>query len=108
MNSVDRVKEICKERKIAISKLEKACGFANGYIGQLRKGAFPDDRLQKIAAYLEVDPVYLMSGDPKEKPATIGDGLEEKRQILNGLFDQCSQEDQDRVIDLLKLLSQRQ
>ena len=75
MNSVDRVKEICKERKIAISKLEKACGFANGYIGQLRKGVFPDDRLKKIAAYLEIDPVYLMSGDEKEKPATIsGDG----------------------------------
>ena len=38
MNSVEKVKAICKERKIAISKLEKDLGFSNGYIGQLRKG----------------------------------------------------------------------
>lgn len=40
MNDVERVKSICKERKIAISKLESDCGFANGYIGQLRKRHF--------------------------------------------------------------------
>ena len=45
MNAVERVKAICKERKIPISKLESDCGFANGYIGQLRKGVFPDDRI---------------------------------------------------------------
>lgn len=45
MNSVERVKQLCKERKIPISRLEKDLGFANGYIGQLRKGTFPDDRL---------------------------------------------------------------
>ena len=49
MNAVERVKTICKERKIPISKLESDCGFANGYIGQLRKGVFPDDRILKIA-----------------------------------------------------------
>lgn len=35
MNAVERVKTICKERKIPISKLESDCGFSNGYIGQL-------------------------------------------------------------------------
>ena len=54
MNAVERVKAICKERKIPISKLESDCGFANGYIGQLRKGVFPDDRILKIAEYLNV------------------------------------------------------
>ena len=32
MNSVERVKAICKERKIPISRLEKECGFSNGYL----------------------------------------------------------------------------
>lgn len=45
MNSVERVKEICKERKIPISKVERDLGYANGYIGQLKKGVFPADRL---------------------------------------------------------------
>ena len=35
MNSVERVKALCKERHIAISKLERDLGYANGYIGQL-------------------------------------------------------------------------
>lgn len=52
MNTVERIKMICKERKIPLSRLERECGFSNGYIGQLRKGSIPDDRLLKIANYL--------------------------------------------------------
>ncbi len=63
MNSVERVKSICKNRKIPISKLEKDLGFSNGYIGQLRKGVFPDDRLGRIADYLGVTVDYLMNGE---------------------------------------------
>lgn len=63
MNSVERVKSICKNRKIPISKLEKDLGFSNGYIGQLRKGVFPDDRLGKIADYLGVTVDYLVNGE---------------------------------------------
>lgn len=62
MNSVERVKTICKERKIPISKLEKDLGFSNGYIGQLRKGVFPNDRLFKISEYLNLSYEYLSSG----------------------------------------------
>ena len=62
MSSVERVKEICKERKIPISKLEKDLGYGNGYLSQLKKGKLPDDRLYQIAKYLNVDPAYLSSG----------------------------------------------
>ena len=54
MNEVEKVRTICKERHIPISRLEKDCGFCNGYIGQLKKGVFPSDRLMKIAKYLDV------------------------------------------------------
>lgn len=67
MNSVERVKQICKERKIPISKLEKDLGFSNGYISQLRKGTFPTDRIAKISEYLKVSIDYLMTG---EEPST--------------------------------------
>ena len=66
MNAVERVKTICKERKIPISKLESDCGFANGYISQLRKGVFPDDRILKIAEYLNVSVDYLVTGKDME------------------------------------------
>lgn len=62
MNTVERIKTECKKRKIAISKLEKDLNFGNAYIGGLKKGVVPDDRLRKIAEYLNVTPEYLMTG----------------------------------------------
>ena len=65
MNSVELVKKICKERGIPISRLERQCRFANGYIRRLSKGVFPSDKLQIIADYLDVSVEYLLSGGEK-------------------------------------------
>lgn len=65
MNTVEKIKSICKEKKIPISRLEKECGFANGYIGQLKKGSVPSDRLLKISDYLGVAPTKLADDDVK-------------------------------------------
>lgn len=62
MNTVERIKLICKERGIPLSRLEKDCGFANGYIGQLKKGSLPDDRLARVADYLGVSTEYIQTG----------------------------------------------
>ena len=75
MNCVERVRAICAERKIPISRLERDLGFANGYIGQLRKGTFPADRLAMIADYLSLSTDYLLTGQEKENPATETGGL---------------------------------
>ena len=69
MSSVDKVKKICKELKIPISKLEKDLGFSNGYIGQLRKGVFPSDRLVLIANYLNVAVIDLTDDSDKSIPS---------------------------------------
>ena len=74
MNSVERVKTICKDRKIPISKLERDLGFANGYIGQLRKGVLPDDRLLQIAEYLSVSTSFLLTGITETENAPTGNG----------------------------------
>lgn len=37
MNSVEKVKAELKKQKIPVSKMERELGFANGYIGQLKK-----------------------------------------------------------------------
>lgn len=74
MNSVERVRAICAERKIPISKIERDLGFSNGYIGQLRKGVFPADRLAMIAEYLGVTTDFLLTG--KEKAPTPEDERE--------------------------------
>lgn len=97
MNSVEKVKAICKERKIAISRLEKDLGYANGYVGQLRKGTFPDDRLVEIANYLNVTTDYLLGTE--EKPATNeGSGLsEEERKFIEWYRSQASEKEKALV-----------
>lgn len=67
MSTVDKVKRICKNRKIPISRLEKDLGFSNGYINQLRKGTFPSDRLALISKYLDV-PISELLGDNINSP----------------------------------------
>lgn len=72
MTPVDRVKQICRYRKIPISRLEKDLGFANAYISQIRTGNFRSDRLVAIAEYLGVSTGYLLTGEPKdEKEANV-------------------------------------
>lgn len=62
MNTVERIKQTCKEKKIPIYKLERDLGYSNGYIGGLKKGSVPDDRLRAIADYLGTTTDYLIYG----------------------------------------------
>lgn len=118
MNSVERVKTICKERKIPISKVERDLGYANGYIGQLKKGVFPADRLQDIAEYLGVSSEYLLNGDEKEEnkyyineeTAEMAQALFEN-QDLRVLFDaakDASPEDLKTTYDMLMALKRKE
>lgn len=66
MNTVEIVKKLCKENGVPVSRLEKACGFANGYIGQLKKGSVPADRLVKIAKFFEVPIETFMENEAQE------------------------------------------
>lgn len=79
MNSVEKVKALCKQKNIPISRLERELGFGNGYIGQLRKGSFPDDRLFAIAKYLDVSFEYLMGETSQKKPAQESAELTEEQ-----------------------------
>ena len=55
MNAVELVKQICKDRKISIAKLERDCDFSNGYISKLKREYFPVDKAQRISQYLGID-----------------------------------------------------
>lgn len=83
MNSVERVKHICKERKIPISKMEKDLGFSNGYIAQLRKGTFPSDRIIKISEYLDVSVDYLMTGEDTKSDLSAKDERDIAKDLEN-------------------------
>ena len=113
MNSVEFVKQICKERGIPISKLERACDFANGYIRSLRNGKFPSDRVGKIASYLNIPVTDLIEGSESndgyyfdDETAKMAQTIFEDRD-LRILFDAArdsSPDDLKMAADLLKRL----
>ena len=63
LTCVERIKNICRSRHIPISQLEKECGFANGYIGKLKEGTMPADRLLQVSHYLNMSYEYLITGN---------------------------------------------
>lgn len=109
MNGVDRVKAICKERKIPFSKLEKDLGYGNGYIGQLRRGVFPSDRLVEIADYLGVTTEYILTGEnEKSAPTVFGESaiycdikLTKAERELIQKFRRLDQRGQSAVLNIL-------
>lgn len=84
MNSVERVRELCKERKIPVSRLERELGYANGYINQLRKGVFPADRLLEIANYFSVSVDFLMTGVEAEKAPALTE--KDRRDVAKDVY----------------------
>lgn len=91
MNSVEKVKKICKERKIPISRLEKDLGFSNGYIGQLKKGTFPSDRLVLIADYLGLSIADLTDGAaPGWQPAITDKDEKDIKKAIDAIKNQLA------------------
>lgn len=115
MNTVERVKTICKERKIPISKLERDLNFGNAYISGLKKGSIPDDRLGLIAEYLDLSVGFLMTGEDKEDTLSdeyahlvvkIRKDIELSKALLK--YFELSDVQKKHVIDTINMLSEVQ
>ena len=53
-NIVERIVEICKDKKIPVSKLEKDLGYGNGYLNPKKVSDVKAGRLMDILDYLDV------------------------------------------------------
>ena len=74
MTSSDRVRLLCKDRRVPISKVERDLGYSNGYLATLKKD-LPGDRLLDLAEYFHVSPRFLVSGsDETKKEPAASDG----------------------------------
>lgn len=87
MTTLERIKELCREEKITIAKLEKELGFSNGSISKPK--TIPSDRIAKIADRFGVTSDYLITGESTEQ-IQILQGLEafrKNRNFLNAGYD---------------------
>ncbi len=113
MNAVERVKKICKERKIPISKLESDLGFGNAYVSGLKKGMFPADRLKLIAEYLNVSDDYLATGEESKltnfpEQAELIVKIRNDKRLFSAIekYYSLSDRQKEHVLELIDLLGE--
>lgn len=101
-NSVEFVREVCISKGIAIAKLEKDCGFSNGYLNPKKMAKISYDRAVVIAEYLGISVDSILTGK-KEQP-TETDGLSERKRLFIEKVKQMSEEDLDRLEKILAVV----
>lgn len=69
LSGVEFVRQKCSEKGIAVSALEKDCGFSNGYLNPKKLKKIPYDRAVIISEYLSV-PIEPILGQETEKAPT--------------------------------------
>ena len=70
---VEYVRQICKQKGIAISKLEKDLGFGNGYFNPRKLKRIPMEKAIAIAEYLGCTTEYLLGEKDSHIAVTLND-----------------------------------
>ena len=85
-NIVQRIVDLCKERDIRVSQLEKDLGFGNGYLNPKKVDDIKTGRLMKILDYIQISPEeFFHIGSPEFQKASTE--LVRLRAINPGLYD---------------------
>jgi len=108
LSPVEKVLKLCEKKSVAPSKVEKDLNFGNGYLNPKKVQDIKYKRLELILQYLGVSWGEFFTGI--EKPATGGDGQidNEKRELVNSLFDRLTFEKQVEAINWLRNQAQSQ
>ena len=112
-NRVQFIRDLCKKRNIAIAKLEKDCGFSNGYLNPKKMSNIPYDRAIIIADYLGVSAEYLLTGN-KNTPADAGKrvdnsiSLSDREIYLIHLFRKLDERNQTATFSFINSLYETQ
>lgn len=110
-NSVQYVRDLCEERKIPISRLEKDCGFSNGYLNPKKMAKLPYDRAVIISEYLGIPVDLIFSGSDNKKtptPKSERDGSEIMFALSRGGEVEITEEMFEEVKRFAAYLAQRE
>lgn len=106
MEILDRIKELCREKGITVTELEKELGFGNGSLA--KSSTIKSDRLQAMARYFNVSIDYLVNGESyylNEDTAQLAEELA-TRPTLKVLFDASRDVSDESLMTVAMLLEQ--
>ena len=94
MDTIERIKTLCKKSGITISQIEKKYGYGNGSLAKTKD--ITSSRLYQISKYFGVSMEYLMTGE-------TGSGISltfEDKAILDA-YHSVSDEKKEIICDIL-------
>ena len=104
-NYVEKIKELCDERGIKISKLEKDLGFGNGFLNPKKVSTIKADRLLKILNYIGISPLdfynYIYRGD-RVKTIVEMEAFTDKEIQLIKAYRQATDKEKESIQFILK------
>ena len=100
-NSVEYVRNLCQQRRIPVSTLERECGFSNGYLNPKKLTRLPYDRAVVIAEVFGITPEEILTGEKETAPRTPGRSISDEDikfalfggdgEITDAMFDEVKQ-----------------
>ena len=101
-SSVQFVRDLCQERNIPIAKLEKDCGFSNGYLNPKKMSKLPYDRAVVIAKYLGISENLILTGvdETKKGPPVSGERAMSDEELKFALWGDCQDIDEKDLEDV--------
>jgi transcriptional regulator with XRE-family HTH domain len=104
----ENIIEVCEERGIKGGKMCTDIGMSKGILTDLKMGrqsGISAANAQKIASYFGVSVGYLLGEEQKkETAAETGNGLSESKRQLLALAEQCSEEDAEKLLQMMQIL----
>lgn len=101
----DFIKSVARTKGTSAAKIERELGFSNGYIGTVRDGSFPYDRLLKIAEHLDVSPEYLWSRGESASNSFSGPSLSDDESALLITYRKLDDSDRKKLSGYIDALS---
>lgn len=99
---------LCTERGIKGGKMCTDIGMSKGILTDLKMGrqsGISTANAQKIASYFGVTVGYLLGEEEKkETAAENGNGLSKAKQQLLALAEQCTEEDAEKLLQMMQIL----
>jgi transcriptional regulator with XRE-family HTH domain len=102
---------LCNERGIKGGKMCTDIGMSKGILTDLKKGrqvGISTANAQKIASYFGVSVDYLLGEETKKTATVTGSGMSEAKKQLLALAENCTEEDAERLLQVMKLILNKQ
>lgn len=110
-NPAEYIRSVCQQRNIPIAKLEKDCGFSNGYLNPKKLKKLPYDRAVIIANYLDVSVNMVLTGEEEQKEnptAQMDSEVDEITMELMDIIQNGTDEDRQDLLDMYRMLKRRE